>query len=82
MELVLAELPAHVGIGYPAEAYRFLEDQQIVVLEGTLEFIQGETSYRLGPGDSLRLGPPEECLFRNPGAGACRYIVAVLRGRH
>ena len=81
LELVWGQLPARREIGYPAEAYRFLEDQQIAVLEGTLEFFQGETRYELHQGDCLRLGPPADCRFRNPGPRPCRYIVAVLRTR-
>jgi transcriptional regulator with XRE-family HTH domain len=79
LELVWVELPGHAEVAYPAEAYRFLEDQQIIVLEGDLEFVQGEQYHELGPGDCMRLGPPEDCSFRNRRSEPCRYIVAVLR---
>jgi hypothetical protein len=52
-----------------------------VLLDGVLEFFQGENRHELQEGDCLRLGPPEDCRFRNPGPHACRYIVAVLRAR-
>lgn len=81
LELIWGELPGGTKIAYPAEAYRFIEDQQIVVCEGNLEFSQGGARFDLGPGDCLRLGPPEDCQFHNPGTGICRYIVAVLRAR-
>jgi transcriptional regulator with XRE-family HTH domain len=81
LELVWGELPGRAEVGDPAEAYRFLDDQQIVVLDGTLEFVQGDARYELHEGDCLRLGRPDDCCFRNPGPGICRYIVAVLRAR-
>ncbi len=81
LELVWGELPAGAEIAYPSTAFAFIEDQQIVALAGRLRFVQGETAYDLGPGDCLRLGPPADCRFVNPGRGRCRYLVAVLRRR-
>ena len=80
MELVWGELPAKARIDYPAAAFAFIEDQQIVVMAGRLSFTQGREVYQLQAGDCLRLGPPADCRFENPGGVACRYIVAVLRG--
>jgi transcriptional regulator with XRE-family HTH domain len=81
LELVAGELPPGVEIAYPASAYAFIEDQQIVVLSGRLRFIQGEKSYDLKRGDCLRLGPPADCVCRNPGMAVCHYIVAILHRR-
>ena len=41
--------------------------------------VEGRVTHDLGPGDSLELGPPADCTFRNDGAAACRYLVVVLR---
>lgn len=79
LELVAAELPPGEAIGYPAAAFGMIEDQQVVVISGRLRFTQGATTYDLSTGDCCRLGPPADCRFENPGATACRYIVAVLR---
>jgi len=79
LELVAGELPPGAAIAYPASAYAFIQDQQIVVIQGTLRFTQGAAVYELATGDCLRLGPPAAVEFRNPGRSACRYIVAVLR---
>jgi transcriptional regulator with XRE-family HTH domain len=78
LELVEAELPPGAEIAYPAAAYAFIQDQQIVVLAGTLRFRQGEEVHDLAAGDCLRLGPPADCVFGNPGKISCRYLVAVL----
>jgi transcriptional regulator with XRE-family HTH domain len=78
LELVAAELPPGAEIAYPAAAYAFIQDQQMLVLEGRLRFRQGDEVHDLAAGDCLRLGPPADCLFSNPGTALCRYLVAVL----
>lgn len=79
LELVSAELPPGETISYPAAAFHFIEDQQIIVISGHLRFTQGPTGYELRAGDCCRLGPPADCRFENPGAAPCRYLVALLR---
>ncbi len=79
LELVWGELPPGAAIAYPASAFTFIQDQQIVVIQGALSFTQGSAVHDLGQGDCLRLGPPADCEFRNAGRATCRYIVAVLR---
>jgi len=79
LELVWGELPPKARVDYPASAFTFIEDQQIVVIAGRLAFTQGARAYELRPGDCLRLGPPADCRFDNPGGSPCRYLVAVLR---
>lgn len=80
VELVWGEMPAGAGIAYPAESYRFLRDQQIVVLEGELTVVHGAETFVLGPGDCMRYGAPRDSAIRNEGTVLCRYIVVVLRG--
>ena len=65
-------------MSFPAASYSFIS-QIIWVLAGHLTFVEGATTHDLGPGDSLELGPPADCTFRNDGAAACRYLVVVLR---
>jgi transcriptional regulator with XRE-family HTH domain len=79
LELVRGELPPKARVDYPAAAFSFIEDQQIVVVAGRLLFRQGTEQYRMRAGDCLRLGPPADCRFENPGGVPCRYLVAVLR---
>src|SRR6516165_4923763 len=66
--------PPGAEIAYPAAAYAFIQDQQMVVLGGVLRFRQGGEVHDLAAGDCLRLGPPADCLFSNPGRIACRYL--------
>jgi len=80
VELVWGDMPPGAAIAYPAESYRFLLDQQIVVIEGTLTVMHGGETYRLDPGDCIRYGPPSDTVMRNDGPVACRYVVSVLRG--
>lgn len=79
LELVSAELPPGAEVAYPATSYAMIENQQVWLLEGTLEIRQGEAGSRLLPGDCLHFGPPQAVVFRNPGPGPCRYLVALLR---
>jgi transcriptional regulator with XRE-family HTH domain len=79
LELVWGELPPGAAISYPAASRTFIADQQLVVIAGDLAITLGTTTHALGAGDCLRFGPPSDVTFHNPGAGRCRYIVAVLR---
>jgi transcriptional regulator with XRE-family HTH domain len=81
VELVWGELPPGAEIDYPAAAYAFIDDEQVVVVDGVLELRQGPATYRLEAGDCLRFGPPEETRFRNPGRKPCTYLLSVLRAR-
>jgi len=78
VELIEVDLPAGATVSFPAASYAFIS-QVIWVLGGRLTFVEGEATHDLGPGDSLELGPPADCTFRNDGAAACRYLVVLLR---
>jgi transcriptional regulator with XRE-family HTH domain len=78
VQLVEVEMPAGQEVAYPASAYAFIR-QLIWLLSGTLEFVEGEQTHRLAAGDCLELGPPADCVFRNPTAKPCRYLVVVFR---
>ena len=78
VEMTEVELPAGASVSFPAASYSFIS-QIIWMLAGHLTFVEGATTHDLGPGDSLELGPPADCTFRNDGVAACRYLVVVLR---
>jgi transcriptional regulator with XRE-family HTH domain len=78
IELIQVELPAGATVSFPAASYAFIS-QVIWVLAGRLTFVEGDVTHDLGPGDSLELGAPADCTFRNDGATACSYLVVVLR---
>jgi len=77
-QLIEVELPPGTEVGFPAAAYAPIR-QLIWVLSGRLDFVEGDTVHRMNPGDSLELGAPDDCLFRNRGRSACRYVVALTR---
>ena len=79
LELVWGELPPGIEVAYPAAAYAFIADQQVVVLDGGLTVVQGGVAYQLGAGDCLRFGPPQDAAFCNRSPAPCRYLVALLR---
>ena len=78
LQLVEVELPARAEVAFPAAAYAFIR-QLVWVLVGRLDFVEGETVHRLSAGDCLELGAPADCVFRNRGRSACRYLVALTR---
>lgn len=78
VEMTEVELPVGASVSFPAASYSFIS-QIIWVLAGHLTFVEGAATHDLGPGDSLELGPPADCTFRNDGAEVCRYLVVVLR---
>lgn len=78
LELLEITLPAGVKVPYPASAFSF-QHQQIYVLEGELDFIEGARSHQLSAGDCLQLGAPADCVFVNESGRATRYLVALMR---
>lgn len=79
MDLVEVTLLPGTEVVMPASAYAF-QRQLIWVLAGNLVFGEGPVLHDMQAGDCLELGPPTDCLFRNPSALPCRYAVLVLRG--
>ncbi|SIQ07103.1 Transcriptional regulator, contains XRE-family HTH domain [Rhizobium sp. RU33A] len=78
LELLEVVLPPGVRVPYPASAFSF-QHQQIYVLEGRLDFIEGTRSHQLSKGDCLQLGAPSDCVFINSSDQAIRYLVALTR---
>jgi transcriptional regulator with XRE-family HTH domain len=78
LELIEVVLPAGATVELPAASYELIH-QQIWVLDGRLDFREGDTLHELDAGDCLQLGPPAPCAFINPTAASCRYLVALTR---
>jgi transcriptional regulator with XRE-family HTH domain len=78
LELVEVELPVRAQVKYPADAFRFI-DQQIWVISGHLRFTDGAEIYDLHAGDCLQLGAPTDCTFANVTDSPCRYLVALRK---
>ncbi|KNH35514.1 XRE family transcriptional regulator [Pantoea vagans] len=78
VDLVSVELPANTAVPMPAISY--LSRRQLIwVIEGILTFEAGSSTYEMAAGDSLELGDPADCVFRNKTTQGCRYAVIVLR---
>ena len=78
VDLVSVELPANTAVPMPAISY-ISRRQLIWVLEGSLTFEAGSSTYEMAAGDCLELGDPADCVFRNNTSKPCRYAVIVLR---
>ena len=78
LELIRVSLPAGARVSLPAASYAFIK-QQIWLIEGRLDFTEGDVEHRLEPGDCLALGAPSDCIFHAPGPDAAEYLVALVR---
>lgn len=78
VELTEVSLPAGASVSFPAASYAFIS-QIMWMLTGRLTFVEGNVTHTLVPGDSLVLGEPTDCTFRNDGPAVCTYLVVVLR---
>ncbi len=78
VDLVSVELPANTAVPMPAISY-VSRRQLIWVIEGTLTFEAGSSTYEMAAGDCLELGDRAVCVFRNKTTQGCRYAVIVLR---
>ncbi|MCO1660365.1 helix-turn-helix domain-containing protein [Pseudonocardia humida] len=78
LELVEVQLPGGADVAFPPDTYAFVH-HQIWVLDGRLDFHEGDVVHELSTGDCLQLGPPMPCRYVNPTATGCRYLVALTR---
>lgn len=80
LELVRVELPVGASVSLPASAYAFIR-QQIWLIEGRLDFIEGDVVHAMKAGDCLALGSPSDNTFHAPGPETAVYLVALIRSR-
>ncbi|HEV7436386.1 MAG TPA: XRE family transcriptional regulator [Pseudorhizobium sp.] len=78
VELVEVSLPPNVRVPYPASAFAF-QQQQIWILTGELDFVEGEVVHHLAKGDCLLLGPPADCVFFNAVNEPAHYLITLTR---
>jgi transcriptional regulator with XRE-family HTH domain len=79
VELVEVVLPVGAVVAYDS-ARTTIVDQQVWVLDGTLEMRVGEQAYRLEAGDCLAMELGRPITFKNRSDAPTRYLVALAPG--
>ena len=79
LELAEVNLPAGASASFPDSVYQGIR-QVAWVLSGKLTIMEGGERHDLKTGDRLEFGPPSDVTFANESGGACRYLIALLRG--
>ena len=77
IELVEVVLPPGAHVAYDTRSRSPAIDQQIWVLEGTVQLTVGEITYDLAAGDCLAMRVDQYTAFRNPTERPARYLVAL-----
>jgi transcriptional regulator with XRE-family HTH domain len=77
IQIVEVTFPAHARVAFETGARGRSAEQQLWVLEGTIDFSIGEDSYRLRAGDCLAARLDRPTMFRNPTSKTARYAVVV-----
>jgi len=77
IELVEVELPPGARVSYDSGTRAAIVEQQIHLLDGTIELTVGEVTHRLDTGDCLAMRLDRPTGFHNPTDRTARYIVAL-----
>ncbi|CAO3355887.1 Transcriptional regulator, Xre-family with cupin domain [Azospirillum palustre] len=77
IELVEVELPPGARVSYDSGTRAAIVEQQIHLLDGTIELSLGEVTHRLSTGDCLAMRLDRPTGFHNPTDRTARYIVAL-----
>ena len=79
VDIVEVEFPPHRSVAFDNMRLANVE-QQIWVLDGTLEMEVGGETFRLARGDCMRMHLDQPIVFRNPTRRQVRYAVILDRG--
>jgi transcriptional regulator with XRE-family HTH domain len=77
IELVEVELPPGARVSYDSGNRAAVVEQQVYLLDGTIELTVGEVTHRLSVGDCLAMRLDRPTGFHNPTDRTARYIVAL-----
>ncbi|MES2153057.1 MAG: XRE family transcriptional regulator [Pseudomonadota bacterium] len=77
IQIVEVCFPAQARVAYESGMRASRVDQQVWVLEGTIELTVGEVCHRLGAGDCLALVLDAPVMFFNPTRTQARYAVVI-----
>ncbi len=78
IELVEVELPPGARVSYDSGNRAATVEQQVYLLDGTIDLTVGETMHRLSTGDCLAMRLDRPTGFHNPNDRTARYIVALI----
>jgi len=81
IELVEVVLPSGTRVAYDSGFREPHVDQQVFVLEGSIEVTVGEILHRLNAGDCLAMRLDRPVSFRNRGRKPSRHLVALTMRR-
>jgi transcriptional regulator with XRE-family HTH domain len=77
IELVEVVLPSGARVAYDTGHRATTVHQQIWIIEGAIELMLGDDTYRLATGDCLSMRLDRPIVFRNPTEDPARYVVAL-----
>ncbi|MDR6539100.1 transcriptional regulator with XRE-family HTH domain [Variovorax soli] len=77
IQIVEVFFPPKARVAYESGARETRIDQQVWVLDGTIEITVGEDLHRLGTGDCLALVLDRPVSYHNPTRKAARYAVVI-----
>jgi transcriptional regulator with XRE-family HTH domain len=77
IELVEVALPAGARVAYDTGQRATTVHQQIWIIEGAIELMLGDNTYRLATGDCLSMRLDQLIVFRNLTEDPARYVVAL-----
>jgi transcriptional regulator with XRE-family HTH domain len=77
IRIVEVFFPPRARVAYESGARETRIDQQVWVLEGTIDITVGEDQHRLGAGDCLALVLDRPVSYHNPTRKAARYAVVI-----
>jgi transcriptional regulator with XRE-family HTH domain len=77
MQIVEVHFPPHGRVAFETGARDVRVDQQIWVLEGTIDVTLGDERHRLKQGDCLAMRLDRPTMFHNPTRKTARYAVVV-----
>ena len=81
IELVEVVLPAATRVAYDTGSREPHVDQQVFVLEGSVEVTLGDTPHRLNAGDCVAMQLDRPIAFHNRGRKPSRHLVALTSRR-
>jgi transcriptional regulator with XRE-family HTH domain len=81
IDIVEVEFPAGARVGFPPREESRVMTQHVWLLEGLLDMVLPDETYRLKPGDCLFMDLGSAFAFHNPSDKPARYAVILYHGR-